>query len=101
MKVSQYVEKYLPRFSEPGIDEPTLAALNDLVNDLIREYNAEARSLKITKRVDADRLVDKYNAKGNLISDRLNAKRGKHLLKSDWFKTVIAGFGAFSKELTQ
>lgn len=90
MKVKDYVERYYQAIVKH--EKPTAMIASDMVYDLVREYNAEARARRITTSSPVSEkmiILESINKKGNLISEGIAAKLGEPILKKDWFRHVV------------
>lgn len=84
MKNKEYVEKYGWRLASGDCRE----AARELIEDFIREFNAEARRLKIQTEAEQMRLIERVNRKGNELAGMLLVKKGVMILRRDWFRGV-------------
>lgn len=84
MKNKEYVEKYGWRLASGDCHE----AARELIADFIREFNAEARRLKIQTEAEQMRLIERVNRKGNELAGMLLVKKGVMILRRDWFRGV-------------
>ena len=94
MKIRDYISLYYD-----GIVSGDEEVMQKMVKTLHAEMLAELMQIKYkgqsryeyesTVAKKAHELLGKYNHKGNQITDRVNAKAGVQLMKTDWFKRCV------------
>ena len=84
MKVNEYVDRYYD-----GIKKNDDTAVNQLAKALLTECQAEFACYKDNSMSAAKYCIDKFNRKGNVISERFNQLAGRPLMKMNWFKASV------------
>ena len=83
MKANEYARRYADAIEQQR--EAGIAARNALVDAIFNEYNSEIKRLRIVERAAADKIAKQFNLKGRIIAQMINAKRGKPVIKENFF----------------
>lgn len=83
MKSNEYVRRFADHIEKAG--ERGDKARGGLLEMLFSEYNSAIRTRRIVGMEAADKVAREFNYKGRVIAQMINARRGKQLLRADFF----------------
>lgn len=84
MKNKVYVERYAERLKNGDN-----AAVVELCECFINEYNAQVKVRRVYSNADKERLLNEVNRKGNDLADMIAQKTGTNILSRDWFVALV------------